>query len=479
MYAVMLIFLLSAMVSAVIEPFLFLIESGTRDITLKVTKTRCSLDLNFSLSELEVTTLGVKTKLMYSKWQGLEFITGDETLKTEYGTAIDAGGTNFKKAAEGFLNLLRYTQAGFRIMPDTNCVLNLDMFENKVSELAFLQKKFDQILASWTIPSITGERKLTLDMIVNSYNELGSQWAYHSSKWNNILEKLSSGLIPDEIVANIEMLACVSGTNYEQLDIVKVTSGMRNYMAELELVLPTSVIKIRTYHYVNYRGAQLAKPGPDSDWVSKQGNEQLFSLTCTGDLATLDAPMCGLEEVKTDCTAALLTKNPEASINSCYFTRSEASPPHARLPDDSILVHSYLFSIVEGSKVIYTEAPMIIYSYEKVILTLPDKEEFSYSPSLKISNAQIIQTKLSNLQIGMLAVRAQWHDFWKEFTIFKYADITLFILQALFGPLSIWALALAFRALRQLRKPKKVKDIKRRKKENERENRTLLKTIEL
>jgi hypothetical protein len=143
--------------------------------------------------------------------------------------------------------------------------------------------------------------------------------------------------------------------------------------------------------------------------------------------------------------------------------------------DGGILIQNQSVIVKEGEKLLYNQKPFVIYTPQKLSLTLSG-EEFVFPPRAD-SVQKIETTRLTQLEIERIAAFGSSTDFWDNFDISEWTDYIGFVVDLILTPLVLLALGLACKRIRRVKA--KAKANKKEEKANYRKNRRLLNTTEL
>jgi hypothetical protein len=146
-----------------------------------------------------------------------------------------------------------------------------------------------------------------------------------------------------------------------------------------------------------------------------------------------------------------------------------------QMGDGGILIQNQSVIVKEGEKLLYNQKPFVIYTPQKLSLTLAG-EEFVFPP--KSDSVQKIETtRLTQQEIERIAAFGSSTDFWDNFDVTDYAEYLGFGVDLILTLLVLLALGLACKRIR--RSKAKAKANKKEEKANYRKNRRLLNTTEL
>lgn len=410
----------------------------------------------------------------------MKILTND-ALNTEYGKALSVGEQNFRLANTAFDQMFAYTATGLNVSPETTCVLYYNLFsESELDYFDFLKKKNEGINKDWPADGLGTDKKAQLDNFVMLYNNMAIHYLRLASLGNYLLENMVMLTYPPELLSALEGLTCIADTKFERVNIRETRPASDSMVVELEISSPSETVTVTKMIRVAYNGYVLKAPEPESVWVKKTGELKLHSMTCESSVdLNQEAPLCQISILDTLCSAALIRNDLENILYTCTFTKDDEQTEHCRTLDDGIYVGAQDLSMADGTKVVYSAPPVIIYSNKEVTLTQHDGKEIKYPAVIAFAEQKVVVTSLSLLQISMVKTKGMWADFQEKFDYMEWINYTSWAVQAALLPLTFIGMILACRTRKQMRKTVKIVTKKRQNKANARENARLLETVNL
>lgn len=448
--------------------------------TTKYLEERASVVLVMNTTFIKVKEIMINSNVLYKKWLGMKILTND-ALNTEYGKALSIGERNFKLANLAFDQMFAYAATGLTALPATTCVLYYELFsEAELDYYGFLKRKGDLISKDWAPDGLGTDKRAQLDTFVLLFNHMAIHYMNLASFGNYLLESMVMLQFPNELLSSLEGLSCITDTKFEKVTIRECTPASDSMIIEIEIASPSETVSVTKLLQVSYNGYILKAPEPESHWVKKKGELKLHSYKCEAlDELNTEAPLCEITMLDTTCSNALIRNDLELILYSCTFTYDTQPTEHCRTLDDGIYVGNYELSIADGTKLVYSTPPVLIYSNNLVTLTEKNGKEIKYPAVIVFTEAKVVVTSLSLLQISMIKTRGMWADYRETFDYMTWITYTSWSVQVMFMPLTLIGMILTCRHKKQLRKTVKLMTAKRKKKENSRENTRLLESVNL
>jgi hypothetical protein len=439
-----------------VDPFHFLLELGQYKYTRKYISERVSIVLLLNTTFLTVKAAAVDSGVQYRKWQALK-IFADAALTTEYKSALEAGKNDFQLTSSNIEAMYKFLSSTSTAEPSSNCILYHYLFADyELTEFEFLKKKGNGISREWTAGEINGEKRLLLDTYIMEYNTIGEKWRVLTEKATTLLEKVVQKDFPEELSLAVEELTCVQDSTLEKIKVIETKKSTDKVIMELEVVAPTEENVVTKLVHIPYKGFVLKQPTSTGKYVRKiGGTNTLWNLECTDNgVLNEDSPLCTLEEIDTPCTQALGRNDLDSALWVCTFTKDK-NPVHiSRIQDEGVLITTTEYSIADGTKVIYTQPPIVIYSNQLITLT-KSSEEITFPPRVNFTTQKVIPSLLTAVQQTLVRTRGSISDFWDHIDYTEYANYLSWGLQFLTLPLPLIGLILTCRHRRLINKAKK------------------------
>jgi hypothetical protein len=143
--------------------------------------------------------------------------------------------------------------------------------------------------------------------------------------------------------------------------------------------------------------------------------------------------------------------------------------------DGGVLIQNHSIIVKDGDKLLYNQKPFVIYTPQKLSLTLSG-EEFLFPDKDNVIQ-KIETTRLTQQDIERIAAFGSSTDFWDTFDLTEYDGYIGFVIDLILTPLVLLALGLACKRVRKAKA--KAKANKKEEKANYRKNRRLLETTQL
>jgi hypothetical protein len=109
------------------------------------------------------------------------------------------------------------------------------------------------------------------------------------------------------------------------------------------------------------------------------------------------AKLCTIEEVDTLCTQAILRNEIETALWKCTFTRDTTDFQATGLLYEGILVTSNKYSIAQGTRMIYQNPPIVIYTNALITLTYVKREEIKFPATVQVRDQKVVQSALTEV----------------------------------------------------------------------------------
>jgi hypothetical protein len=231
---------------------------------------------------------------------------------------------------------------------------------------------------------------------------------------------------------------------------------------------------------VNGLGYGLKLDNPEKQqFVKEKSTGQIKIMECPHltDLESQQSPQCTFATpvlFLDTCLKGLQMDDVTTILTHCRF-KGYHGQSFKQMGDGGILIQNQSVIVKEGEKLLYNQKPFVIYTPQKLSLTLAG-EEFIFPPKSD-STQKIETTRLTQLEIERIAAFGSSTDFWDEFDISEYAEYIGFGVDLILTPLVLLALGLACKRIRRVKAKAKVN--KKEEKANYRKNRRLLSTTEL
>jgi hypothetical protein len=463
-----------------VEPFTFFLESQETVYTSKYTVERATIALVLNTTYLTVKEAVVNTKTMYTKWHSFASFSNTD-FSAEYKDILDVGKGDFEKINSKLEHLYSYLDSTSIEAPSTTCVLYVPLFSSaELTDFNFLKKKLSVISAQWTYPEIDGEKKLLLDTFSAHYNSLADRWLTLVNMGTKFLEQIHMKTFPVELTADLENLECIPNTQYEKVVILEAKAGTEAYFAEIEVYLPTESKSVVKLLLVPYKGYTLQVPEEGTHFVKQAGGPKLFKYKCENSEVLNDkAPLCTIEEIDNLCTQAILRNEIDVALWKCHFSRDTSDLYATRLLDEGILVTSNKYAVAEGTKMLYQNPPIVIYTNLLITLTDEKGEEIKFPATIQVRDQKVVQSALTEVQKQLIATRGAINDFWSTIDWTEYANYGSWVLQLLITPLTFLGLIFSCKHKRLIAKAKKTVSVKKARKGRAVNNDMLLQQLEM
>ena len=430
--------------SGVGEPFHFLLDSSQEQITEKISIERASLILLFNTSYLEVKEAIIGSKTIYDRFINLK-LHENADQKREFFQALEAARKNFLYANEGLEALYSFIKSTTNLAPASKCKLYVPLFpKENLNYYSFVKQKSNRINPGWI--NLDGEQRLVVDIFVVAFNNLAEKWAMSIDYGNNLVQQLLSLEFPLELYPEIESLTCIDTSNFERITIRKTLLGQEGLLSELSIVTPTQTAQITHLLMVPYHGYVLEQPSSQSMYVRKQDSLVLWEYSCQNLQGLNDkAPLCSIDQIDTACSQALLRGEIENCLENCKFTEDKLEIHSQRLLNEGVYIGTTHFAIADGSKVVYSPPPIIIFTNNLLTLTDKEGEEIKYTADILFDEQKVIVSTLSTEQKEKVRTKGYNNDFWANIPWRDYLVYTASGITVVMVPLTLigWVMSLS------------------------------------
>jgi hypothetical protein len=450
------------------------VEEGDISVTRSKTQNRASLILEAKITQTDVLASFVGLTTLSNDWRALACFVGESQLKDSLYNALDPGADQLESLKAKYLHAFTYLGSG-TAKAASNCILKMEMFNS-----GLLTTGTKQALSIRTGVSMTGSaadifaKKDVLRAAADfalGYNNLIATLHSQIEESLSHINLLSEKQFPQGLRGEMDSLAClgISGSNYEQIMISKMTRGDSSLVFELETSEPEGLSNYTKMRAVLYDDVRLYLP-ENSLLVRAPSTSKLTLLLCE-DILDIP-PTCMINPSYEGCLNSLDQNDFFASLANCQFEYA-SDVIGLRVKNEGILIQGEYLSVFQGDNAVIQKPPLLITSMETITVSNL-VEEIKFTPAINFTTTKIETTKLAGTEIASIKLRAYWKFFWSRVLTQEYLNYFTLILEAIFAPMTIAGLALSCRRRMRGKKVSEKKAVRKARKSNYRENMELL-----
>jgi hypothetical protein len=323
-----------------------------------------------------------------------------------------------------------------------------------------------------------------LEAFINTYRDVAAQWEVNFCGLLSMVDTLNGLEFPQTLRGVVEQIDCLKLTKNEKIIVQNCVSSANDFTCHLLFDQPIDTKEviplIPLVYTVSGLGYALKLDSPDKQqFVKEKSTGQIKIMECPHltNLESQQSPQCTFVtpvQFLDTCLKGLQMDDVATILTHCRFKGYDGQS-FIQMGDGGILIQNQSVIVKEGEKLLYNQKPFVIYTPQKLSLTLAG-EEFVFPPRNDIVQ-KIETTRLTQQEIERIAAFGSSTDFWDTFDITDYDGYIGFIIDLILTPLVLLALGLACKRVR--RSKTKAKANKKEEKANYRKNRRLLDTTEL
>jgi len=476
-----------AVVSASGNSLTFLYDSDPVMVSnqLSVTSVTVKFVFDFKLEDIlrEIQT----AKDAYAKFSALKLWT-DADLKKQFAKSLGEANVSFQEASECLGQILILTKGTSNFKQNLQC-----QYTHPTPSIASLNESLKTIEVTatnvgsdWNPDEFKTDKQkqLILEAFINTYRDVASQWEVNFCGLLAMVDTLNGLEFPQVLKGIVEQLDCLKLTKNEEIIVQNCVSSEKEFTCHLLFDQPIDTKEviplIPLVYTVNSIGYGLKLDYPEKQqFVKEKSTGQIKIMECPHltDLESQQSPQCVFATpvlFLETCLKGLQMDDVATILTHCRF-KGYNGQSFKQMGDGGILIQNQSIIVKEGEKLLYNQKPFVIYTLQKLSLTLSG-EEFIFPPRSD-SVQKIETTRLTQLEIERIAAFGSSTDFWDNFDISEWTDYIGFVVDLILTPLVLLALGLACKRIRRVKA--KAKANKKEEKANYRKNRRLLNTTEL
>ena len=452
----------------VVEDSNFSVAKATEEI-------RVSLVFTVQATQSQILQAFAVLTTIAKEWQASACFEGTSPLKDQLYQALEPGSKMLDTLKSKYLRFFTYLQEK-TIESASKCILESKMFNEftLTEEPKQLVSMRTGIILTGTAASIWEKKEIVraaaeFSMVYNSFiANLGSELDETLSNLN----LLSELIFPQNLRGSLETLSCLvtTGADFEKIEVLRCNKGSAKFICEITVSEPATITVYTKLRPVVYEDVRIRIPA-HSILVKDVSTTKFDVLECDDEQAKL--PICKISDKFANCKSALEQHDTEASIQACRFEYSD-DPFAIRLGNEAILIQGQYLSILDGTATVVQRPPLLIYS-NNVVKVSTLQEEISFKPTITVANPRIETSKVSQVQVAMIKLRAYWTKTWDYLLssdLMSYASLGL---ELIFAPLTLVGLILSCKKRVSSKRMQK-KNRKRSRKDNYQNNMELLST---
>jgi hypothetical protein len=289
---------------------------------------------------------------------------------------------------------------------------------------------------------------------------------------------------PQTLRGVVEQIDCLKLTKNEKILVQNCVSRAAEFICHLLFDQPIDTKEVipmvpLIYTVGGYGYGLKLDNAERQQFVKEKSTGQIKIMDCPHltNLESLQSPQCTFVTpvlFLDTCLKGLQMDDVATVLIHCRF-KGYHDQSFQQMGDGGILIQNQSIIVKEGEKLLYNQKPFVIYTPQKLSLTLAG-EEFVF-PSRSDVVQKIETTRLTQQEIDRIAASGSSTDFWDTFDLTDYDGYLGFGIDLILTPLVLLALGLACKRVRRAKV--KAKANKKEEKANYRKNRRLLNTTEL
>ena len=462
----------------------FLVESSKIHVETSVKGLRVSLKFTTAISLLTVKTNFNSVTEIVTNYKALPYLQEGSSMKAKYVNALNPGVNHLTSITKLYTHLFSFTDADKNLEPKSSCLLTIHMIDSStfVEGTKFLQAKFLELIGLETdvLMKADNTKMAALANFITSFNSICSDWHSQISNIIGELDTLDGLIFPESLKGKLEIASCLEGNGheFEQITVLSTTPIKNGFIAELDIGIPTSLVKLNHLTPIFYSGVGLRGESENIYFTRNPNSTIVKLLNCSTDLIWINekAPVCQEIPLPDLCKEGLMMDNIEKVLEGCHFTYSK--PPIAiRLLDDGILIQGENLTVTEDGRAIYESTPYVIYSDKQVKISKVGQELIFpalTTPSVKT----IVKSRLTQLHILTMKNKAFWDELFFNFNIHDYIEWIALFIEGILAPMALCGICLGLKNKVTQRQQRKIV-AKQKRKQNQKETKALLRSARL
>jgi hypothetical protein len=325
-------------------------------------------------------------KQAYANFSALKLWT-DADLKKKFTKALDEANVSFHEASECLGQILILTKGTSKFKRNLQC--QYDHPTPTISSLNESLKTMEvtavNVGSDWLPDEFKTDKQkqLMLEAFINTYRDVAIQWETNFCRLLSMVDTLNGLEFPQTLRGVVEQIDCLKLTKNEQIIVQNCISSPSDFTCHLLFNQPIDTKEVipmvpLIYTMGSYKyGVKVNNEGRQQ-FVKEKSTGQIKIMDCSHltELESQQSPQCTFVTAVLfldTCLKSLQMDDVATILIHCRF-KGYHGKSFQQMGDGGVLIQNQSVIVKEGDKVLYNQKPFVIYTRQKLSLTLENKE---------------------------------------------------------------------------------------------------------
>ncbi len=351
---------------------------------LSVTSVTVHFSFKFTLDDI-VREVQV-AKDAYAKFSALKLWT-DADLKKQFVKSLDEANVSFQEASECLGQILILTKGTTNFKNNLQCQYThpTPTISSLNESLKTIEVTATNVGSDW-IPDefkTDKQKQLMLEAFINTYRDVAAQWEVNFCGLLSMVDTLNGLEFPQTLRGVVEQIDCLKLTKNEKVIVQNCVSSAAEFTCHLLFDQPIDtkevIPMVPLIYTVSGYGYGLKLDNADrQQFVKEKSTGQIKIMDCPHltNLESQQSPQCTFVTPVAfldTCLKGLQMDDVATVLIHCRF-KGYHDKSFQQMGDGGILIQNQSIIVKEGDKLLYNQKPFVIYTPQKLLLTLAGEE---------------------------------------------------------------------------------------------------------
>jgi hypothetical protein len=363
---------------------------------LSVTSVTVRFLFNFTLDDISREVMVAKQA--YANFSALKLWT-DADLKKKFTKALDEANVSFQEASECLGQILILTKGTSKFKRNLQC--QYDHPTLTISSLNESLKTMEvtavNVGSDWLPDEFKTDKQkqLMLEAFINTYRDVAIQWETNFCRLLSMVDTLNGLEFPQTLRGVVEQIDCLKLTKNEQIIVQNCISSPSDFTCHLLFNQPIDTKEVipmvpLIYTVGSYKyGLKVDNEGRQQ-FVKEKSTGQIKIMDCSHltELESQQSPQCTFVTAVLfldTCLKGLQMDDVATILIHCRF-KGYHGKSFQQMGDGGVLIQNQSVIVKEGDKVLYNQKPFVIYTPQKLSLTLENRVFVSRARKCNLKN---------------------------------------------------------------------------------------------